>query len=172
MLRSTRCLNFQTLEFRFLLRVNITNDDKVKKWGKSEVERTVMVWKQTSSDSQTSKVLIPVLCIIPREQIWTDLNSFYSSSCRTKRVKNRHVHPPCEAATQGFWRSLKSSVGPAVLKKPRIVVYLIYQKSRLQLLNTRRAAFLCNYNTKPVRTAFQYFDWKSLMEIAFSHAAE
>ena len=68
----------------------------------------------------------------------------------------------------GVWRSLKSSVGPAVLKKPRIVVYLIYQKSGLQLLNTRRAAFLCNYNTKPVRSAFQYFDWKSLMEIAFS----
>ena len=78
------------------------------------------------------------------------------------------LHPPCKAATQGVWRSLKYSVGPAVLKKPRIVVYLICQKSGLQLLNTRGAAFQCNYNTKPVRSAFLYFDWKSPMEIAFS----
>ena len=70
----------------------------------------------------------------------------------------------------GFRRSLKSSVGPAVFMKPCIVVYLICRKSALQLLNTRRATFLCNYNTKPVRSVFRYFDWKSLMmEIAFSH---
>ena len=68
----------------------------------------------------------------------------------------------------GVWRSLESSVGPAVLKKPCIVVYLICQKSALQLLNTGRATFLCNYNTKPVRSAFQYFDWKSVIEIAIS----
>jgi hypothetical protein len=68
----------------------------------------------------------------------------------------------------GVWRSLKSSVGPAVLKKPCIVVYLICQKSALRLLNTGRAAFLCNYNTKPVRSTFQYSDWKSQMNIYFS----
>ena len=55
-----------------------------------------------------------------------------------------------------------------MLKKPCIVVYLVCQKSVLQLLKTRRAAFLCNYNTKPVRSAYQYFDWKSLVEIVFS----
>ena len=71
------------------------------------------------------------------------------------------------AGIGSFRRSLKSSVGPAVLKKPCTVVYLICRKSALQLLNTRRAAFLCNYNTKLVRSACQYFDWKSPLEIDF-----
>jgi hypothetical protein len=61
------------------------------------------------------------------------------------------------SALQGFltlsFRSLKSSVGPAVLKKPCIVVYLILEFVKNQHYSCKYgypAAFLCNNNTKPV----------------------
>ena len=133
-----------------------------------------MVCKQTSKSAIRSHRRYTYLYRANKfEQIWTVFIAHPVALKESKTGIKKHVqmdtclHPPCKAATWCL-TSLKSSVGPAVLKKPCIVVYLICQKSALQLLNTGRAAFLCNYNTKPVRSAFQYFDWKSLMEIALS----
>ena len=133
-----------------------------------------MVCKQTSKSAIRSHRRYTYLYRANKfEQIWTvfiahpvalkESKTGTKNMCKWTRVCIRPAR-----LRPGVWRSLKSSVGPAVLKKPCIVVYLICQKSALQLLNTGRAAFLCNYNTKPVRSAFQYFDWKSLMEIAVS----
>ena len=130
-----------------------------------------MVCKQTSKSEIRSHRRYTILYRANKfEQIWTVFIAHPVALKESKTGIKKHVqmdtclHPPCKAV----WRSLKSSVGPAVLKKPCIAVYLICQKSALQLLNTGRAAFLCNNNTEPVRSAFQYFDWKSLMEIAVS----
>ena len=133
-----------------------------------------MVCKQTSKSAIRSHRRYTYLYRANKfEQIWTVFIAHPVALKESKTGTKKHVqmdtclHPPCKAV----WRSLKSSVGLAVLEKPCIVVYLILEFVKNQHYSCKYgypAAFLCNNNTKPVRSAFQYFDWKSLMEIVVS----
>ena len=136
-----------------------------------------MVCKQTSKSAIRSHRRYTYLYRANKfEQIWTVFIAHPVALKESKKGIKKHVemdtclHPPCKAAT---WCLTLSKVlcGPScVVETVQCCLphFSICQKSALRLLNTGRAAFLCNYNTKPVRSAFQYFDWKSLMEIAFS----